>query len=244
MNIVIIGANSAIGTACARKYAADKHRLFIAARDQTQIDILAKDLRVRGARDVSSLTFDALDFDSIKELANSIIVMCSKIDILIITHGTLPDQNAIQDDGNEIVKAFFVNQISTILLASKLSVVFEKQRCGTIVIIGSVAGDKGRQSNYIYGAAKSALETFTQGLRNRLSDYEVKVLLIKPGFVDTPMTAGFDKGMLWVKPEKVAKDITRAIANNSYVCYTPWFWRYIMFIVRNIPETLFIRMKL
>jgi short-subunit dehydrogenase len=115
---------------------------------------------------------------------------------------------------------------------------------GAIAVIGSVAGDRGRASNYVYGTAKAGLAAFTQGLRQRLSKSNVQVLLIKPGFVDTPMTQEFKKGFLWASPDQVAKDICRAVEKRKNVLYTPWFWALIMLIIQHIPESIFKRLKL
>jgi short-subunit dehydrogenase len=111
-------------------------------------------------------------------------------------------------------------------------------------VISSVAGDRGRQSNYIYGSAKGALNIYLQGLRNRLHKANVQVLTIKPGFVDTPMTHEFKKGLLWVKPQTIAKDIVKGITHRRHEIYTPGFWRFIMLIIKLIPECLFKRLKL
>jgi short-subunit dehydrogenase len=121
---------------------------------------------------------------------------------------------------------------------------FEKQKHGVITVISSVAGDRGRQSNYIYGSAKAGLSVYLDGLRNRLYSAGVAVVTIKPGFVDTPMTAHLKKGFLFASPEKVARDILRAIEKRKCVVYTPWFWRWIMFVIKSIPETIFRKLKL
>jgi hypothetical protein len=121
---------------------------------------------------------------------------------------------------------------------------FENKKSGTIVVIGSVAGDRGRQSNYIYGTAKSMLSTFLQGLRNRLHPHGVQVITVKPGFVDTPMTASFKKGALWASADSIAAGIEKAIAKKSDVVYLPGFWRFIMLIICHIPEGIFKKLKL
>jgi short-subunit dehydrogenase len=131
-----------------------------------------------------------------------------------------------------------------IALATVLANRFEAQRSGSIAVISSVAGDRGRQSNYVYGAAKGAVTLLLQGLRNRLSKSGVQVLTIKPGFVDTPMTAEFKKGALWAKPDDIAHGIVSAIDRRRDVVYLPGFWRLIMLIIRHIPEPIFKRMSL
>jgi len=121
---------------------------------------------------------------------------------------------------------------------------FEAQRHGTLAVIGSVAGDRGRQSNYVYGTAKGALAIFLQGLRNRLHPAGVRVLTVKPGFVDTPMTASFKKGPLWAAPEAVAAAIVAAVERGRDVIYTPWFWWGIMTLIKLVPERVFKKLKL
>jgi decaprenylphospho-beta-D-erythro-pentofuranosid-2-ulose 2-reductase len=154
----------------------------------------------------------------------------------LIAHGTLPDQGACQASFDTARREFEVNALSVLSLLTLAANRFEQQRSGTIAVISSVAGERGRQSNYLYGAAKGAVSLFLQGLRNRLSKSGVQVVTILPGFVDTPMTADFPKGPLWAQPDAVARDIVRAIEGGRDVLYTPWFWRWIMLIIRTIPE--------
>ena len=136
------------------------------------------------------------------------------------------------------------NALSTISLLTIIANRFEANKDGTIAVISSVAGDRGRASNYVYGSAKACLNVYLQGLRHRLSGSGVNVLTVKPGFVDTPMTETFEKGPLWASPEQVAWDIRRAIARRRTVIYTPWFWRWIMLIIRLVPTPVFHRTKL
>jgi short-subunit dehydrogenase len=136
-----------------------------------------------------------------------------------------------------------VNAVSAMVVLNETAAFFEQQGHGQIVAIGSVAGDRGRATNAAYGAAKGAVEVFMSGLRQRLHNCGVQVLLVKPGFVDTPMTADFAKGPLWASPERVAKDIVRAMEKGRSVIYTPWYWRWIMLIIRHIPESIFVRLR-
>ena len=120
----------------------------------------------------------------------------------------------------------------------------EAQRRGTLAVIGSVAGDRGRRANYVYGSAKAGLGVFTQGLRHRLGSRGVSVVLVKPGLVDSPMTAGFAKGPLWAPPAQVARDMRRGIERGDAVVYTPWFWRWIMLAIRAMPDAIFKRLSI
>ena len=139
---------------------------------------------------------------------------------------------------------FAVNALSTISLLTYLANYFEENGQGTIAVISSVAGDRGRQSNYIYGSAKGAVTIFLQGLRNRMHKSGVHVITVKPGFVDTPMTAAFDKGFIWADPDQIAARIISAIKNKYDEVYAPWYWRVIMQVIRAIPERVFKRLNL
>ena len=166
------------------------------------------------------------------------------MDLALIAHGSLPDQARCSVSVDDTLEALRINGTSVISLLTCLTPVFEAQRSGTIAVISSVAGDRGRQSNYAYGAAKGMVSVFMQGLRNRLTPHGVHVLTIKPGLVDTPMTASFKKGFLWATPDRVGADIVRAIDRRKDVLYTPWFWRLVMLAICAVPETLFKRLKL
>ncbi len=163
---------------------------------------------------------------------------------MLIAHGTLPDQLACEQSVDVAVAEFNTNATSTISLMTLAANKLEAQHAGALAVISSVAGDRGRQSNYLYGAAKAAVSTFSSGLRQRLAKVGVAVVTIKPGFVDTPMTKDFRKGALWAKPEAVAAGIVHAIDRRSSVVYLPWFWSLIMLIIRHIPEPIFKRIKL
>ncbi|NLF25447.1 MAG: SDR family NAD(P)-dependent oxidoreductase, partial [Deltaproteobacteria bacterium] len=164
-------------------------------------------------------------------------------DTVLVAYGSLPDQQACQADYSSAEQAFKVNFLSVVSLLTFVANVFEAKRCGTIAVISSVAGDRGRQSNYIYGTAKGALSIFLQGLRNRLHAAGVTVVTIKPGFVNTPMTAGLAKGALFVGPEVIARGIFKAIDKSKDVVYLPWFWFLIMALIKAVPEFIFKRQR-
>lgn len=243
-NIVIIGATSAIAQATLRLYAEAQNNLYLLARNAEQLDIIAADANVRGAKEVHTATLDVNDFGSHEPILNTVFETFKTIDIVLIAHGTLPDQTACQKDVNLTINELSINAMSTISLLTLLANQFETQQHGSIAVITSVAGDRGRQSNYVYGAAKGMVSIFLQGLRNRLAPHSVQVLDIKPGFVDTPMTANFKKGALWAKPEQIAQSIVKAIRKKRNTLYTPFFWAGIMFIIRSVPEGIFKRLKL
>jgi hypothetical protein len=166
------------------------------------------------------------------------------IDIALIAHGTLPDQKACEASVELTLQEINTNGLSVIALATRVANRMEAQGSGSIAVISSVAGDRGRQSNYVYGAAKGLVTRFLQGLRNRLAKKGVQVLTIKPGFVDTPMTAAFKKGALWAQPDDVARGILAAIENGKNEVYLPGFWWLIMAIIRHIPEPIFKKLSL
>lgn len=243
-NILIIGATSAIAQATARRFAARGARLYLLARDLDRLQTLAADLHTRGAERVDYAEFEANDIDAHGAALDTAIDVLGGFDVALIAYGTLADQRACQASVALTLQELDTNAISVIALLTELANHCEAQRYGTLAVIGSVAGDRGRQSNYVYGAAKGALAIFLQGLRNRLHHSGVHVLTIKPGFVDTPMTAGFNKGVLWATPEQVARGIETAIVRRRNVVYVPGWWRAIMLVIRAIPEALFKRLKL
>ena len=161
------------------------------------------------------------------------------------TSPSLSDQGECEKSVAALRREFEVNALSTMALLTILANTFEARRTGTLAVISSVAGDRGRQSNYVYGAAKAAVTAFLSGLRQRLAKSNVDVLTIKPGFVDTPMTANIaNKGALWAKPDAVAAGIVRAIDKRRSVVYLPWFWALIMLVIKHIPEPIFKKLKL
>ena len=165
------------------------------------------------------------------------------IDILLIAYGTLGNQELAEQSVAEMLKEFNNNCTSVLSLLTLFANYFEQQKRGTIAVISSVAGDRGRQSNYVYGTAKAAVTAFLQGLRGRLAKSGVNVLTIKPGIIDTPMTANIKKGLLTANAKGVGEGIYKAIQQKKEVVYLPFFWRPIMLIVKSIPERVFKRLS-
>jgi len=205
---------------------------------------LVKDLKIRGAAAVHYNQLDVNHFEAHEETVNVAFDVLGKVDVVLIAYGILPDQKACEQDCNMALAELNTNAISVMSLLTSIANKLEVQKSGTIAVITSVAGDRGRQSNYVYGASKRMVSTFLQGLRNRLYRSGVNVLDIKPGFVDTPMTKQFDKGVLWANPSDIAKGIVASIDKNKHTVYLPRFWRLIMIVIRIMPEVLFKRMKL
>ncbi|MEM9315635.1 MAG: SDR family oxidoreductase [Pseudomonadota bacterium] len=243
-NVLIVGATSSIAAAIAKLFAGRGDTLYLIARNSERLEQTASDLRARGAAAVHTATADALDSQEQQRCVEEAVATLGNLDLVLIAYGTLPDQAECQSSTESTRKEFETNALSAILLLTYVADSFEKQGKGTIAVITSVAGDRGRQSNYVYGAAKGALSLFLQGLRNRLHESGVTVATIKPGFVDTPMTAEFAKGPLWASPDKVARTVVSGLDRGANVIYAPGFWRYIMLVIRLIPESVFKRLKL
>lgn len=242
--ILIVGANSAIAQACARRWAQRGDALFLAARGAPQLQSLVDDLKVRGVKQIGSRVFDANQLADHADLLADATQALGGLDTILIAHGTLPDQPRAQSDVAYALAEINTNGTSVVSLMGLAAEQFEKQGQGAIAVISSVAGDRGRQSNYVYGSAKALVSAFASGLRQRLTKKGVSVTTIKPGFVDTPMTASFKKGALWAQPDQVAKDIVQAVDKGATVVYTPGFWRVIMLIIKHIPEFVFIKLTL
>jgi decaprenylphospho-beta-D-erythro-pentofuranosid-2-ulose 2-reductase len=242
--VLIMGASSAIAEAAARRMAERGDALFLVARNAERLAAVADDLKLRGAAQVASATLDARRIEDYARLIDTARESLDGLDAALIAHGRLTDQGACEADPRLLVEEFEVNAVSAMALSLHLANHFAAQRHGVIAVISSVAGDRGRQSNYIYGAGKAALSAFLSGLGQKLHPKGVSVVTIKPGFVISPMTAAFKHGALWATPDAVARDIVRAMDRGTAVLYTPWFWRAIMAVIRAVPERVFRRMRL
>lgn len=237
--ILIIGATSAIAKQCARIWAARGDEFYLVARNEEQVQIIASDLKVRGATQVSEYCADLNDKDRYVELLDAAENTMNGIDTVLIAHGTLSNQKTCEQSVEETLSEIQTNALSTISLLTLIANRFEAKKSGTIAVISSVAGERGRASNYVYGSAKSMITTFTSGLRQRLHKSNVAVVTIKPGFVDTPMTSSFKKGFLWTKPALVATRIVKAIDLKKDEVYVPAFWFWILLLIKLIPTWLF-----
>jgi len=245
--VIIFGATSAIAENTARQLIAQGASLYCIGRNQQKLEAMLEDLKVRAGDNqrINGITADLTDNSQHEALIRAAEAFLGAVDGVLIAHGTLPDQQACQDDVAKMRQEIETNALSVVSLLTLLANRFEQQRRGVIGVISSVAGDRGRQSNYVYGAAKGMVSIFTQGLRNRLAKSNVDVVTIKPGFVDTPMTAELDtSGPLWAKPDRVAAGIIKAMQKGKGDVYLPWFWWGIMLIIKHIPEAIFKRMSL
>ncbi len=235
MNILILGATSAIARVTALEFAAQGHNLYLASRDSDELARITTDLSSRFPINVQYGQFDAEDFTAHAAFLLRVIAAMEKLDGVLLAFGDMKDAQPV-----EIINRNLTGAISILGYCSEY---FIAQKSGFIIGISSVAGDRGRRKNKIYGAAKAGLSTYLQALRNELFFHGIRVITIKPGFVDTPMTYGL-KGMFCVaKPEYVGKRIVASINKLSDIVYLPWFWRYIMLIIKWMPEWLFKRVR-
>ncbi|MBK0393755.1 SDR family oxidoreductase [Ramlibacter algicola] len=242
--ILVIGATSAIAEQCARLWAERGDALLLVGRNEERLAAMAGDLDVRGASKVATVVLDLNDFGKHQAVLDEADRVLGGTDVVLIAHGTLSDQKACERDVDLTMAEIRTNALSTIALLTLVANRLEAQRSGTIAVISSVAGDRGRASNYVYGSAKAMLTAFASGLRQRLHKSNVAVVTLKPGLVDTPMTAGFKKGPLWARPSAVAKKIVKAVDSANGEVYLPGFWRTVMLVIRSIPSPCFVRLKI
>lgn len=243
--ILIIGATSAIATACARLWAKQGAEFFLVGRNISKLEQVGADLNSRGAKAVTIHCMDSTDVAAHSVMVEACLEALLQIDVTLIAHGTLPDQAICEQDVNTALDEFSNNATSVIALLTRLANQYELQRCGALAVISSVAGERGRPSNYLYGAAKAAVSTFCEGLRARLFKVGVHVMTIKPGFVNTPMTQGLAlPAALVAEPEQVALRIVKGVERKVNVLYAPGFWALIMLVIRSIPQSVFKRLSL
>ena len=242
--VIILGATSAIAQSTVQLLSARGASLYLVGRNPERLEAAANEARSKGAARVHTEVLDLDDLAQHEALVDRAATALGGLDGALLAHGILGNQEAAQRSYAEAEKVLRTNFLSAVSLLTPLANRFEAQQAGTLVVISSVAGDRGRQSNYVYGASKGALSVFLQGLRNRLARSGVAVVTVKPGMVDTPMTAGMKKGPLFSTPEKVARGIIRAADARKDEVYLPGFWGPIMFAIRGIPERVFKRMKL
>jgi short-subunit dehydrogenase len=245
--VIIVGAGSAIAQALCHVLAARGCHLILVGRDAEELSATATDLRVRHQVSVSCERLDALDFEQHAAVVDRCCRQCTTGLLgVVLCYGFLPEPSGRGTEPAHLKEVIDTNFTSAAVLLERFAAHFAARRSGYLAAISSVAGERGRQSNYSYGAAKGALSLYLQGLRNRLFHLGVHVLTIKPGFVDTPMTRHRlnPRSVLVVTPERVARDIDKAIRRRRNVLYTPWFWRPIMLLIGLIPESLFKCMRL
>ncbi len=240
--VIVLGATSAIAEATARRLAAQGARIGLVARDPAKLEVIAADLKTRGAPQVAVRAWDLVKMPApgaLEQLAREM----GGADTVLIAYGLLGDQQEAENDDKAALRVLEVNFTSAVLWALEANRTLGAAcgRNGLVVGLSSVAGDRGRKSNFIYGAAKGGLALALQGMAHRSAlDGTPRAMAIKLGFVDSPMTAGFKKGgPLWATPDQAAEAIVEAMRRPRAVVYAPWFWRWVMLIIRLVPEPVF-----
>jgi decaprenylphospho-beta-D-erythro-pentofuranosid-2-ulose 2-reductase len=245
--IIILGALSAMAEAAAREWTRKKGtKLMLAGRDSSRLESLAADLKLRGA-ETQTYVADLVTIDT-DSAFREMVERLGGVDTVLVAYGVLGDQSKAETDAAEAQRLLATNFTSAAGWCLAAANALEKQGHGCLIVIGSVAGDRGRQSNSVYGAAKGGLGVLVQGIAHRLARTKARAVLVKPGFVDTPMTEHIErKGLLWAKPNSLGKVIVRiseAPSRSPSVVYAPGFWRWIMLIIRNLPASLLHRTRL
>jgi decaprenylphospho-beta-D-erythro-pentofuranosid-2-ulose 2-reductase len=242
--VVILGATSGIAIEVERQLARRGCELLLIARSPERLATLQSDLLVRGAKNVVVLAADLASIHQHAEIFNFVCQSLPGFDTLLLAYGSMRDQKDSESFVDILLEELNVNYVSATAILTLFAAGLEQRRTGCIAAITSVAGDRGRRSNYVYGSAKGALSLFLQGLRSRLHPAGVKVITIKPGPVQTPMTDHLANASRFAEPELVARDIVRALERRSPdVLYTPKIWRYVMSAVEHVPETIFKRLS-
>jgi len=239
---IIVGATSAIARAFARTCAARGAELLLLGRDMPELKRIATDCELRGAPSAKAVAFDARKPEKFEAIIDDAALSSGTLNAAVFV-GSMPEQSAIDADPSLIDGTIQDSFTGPARLLQLLAPVLEERGSGTIIGVGSVAGDRGRIGNYVYGAAKAGFATYLSGLRNRLGRAGAHVVTVKPGFVDTAMTWGIEGMFLVASPEDIAKSLMKAADKKKNVIYTPFFWRYIMLIIRNIPEFIFKKMS-
>lgn len=243
--VIVLGATSSIGQAFARAAAGRGKDVVLCARDEAEADRSARDLRLRFGVDAAALGFEAakdaadpLFFERLKERCGG------AFEGVFLAYGAMEDEPAARSDADAVARTFDTNLVSPAQLLERVARSLEAAGRGWICAVTSVAGDRGRASNYVYGASKAGLQTLLSGLRARLARSGVRVVDVRPGFVDTPLTWGRPGVFLAAPPSRVARDAMRAIDRDRAVVYTPFFWRAIMTVIRWLPDPIFKRLSL
>lgn len=244
MKIIILGATSAIAEATARLYAGEGAELLLVARQPERLAAIAADLRLRGAARVETATRDLADTDCVADAFAGFGAMLGGVDHVLLAYGVLGDQKTLGRDPAAAQASLAVNFTSAAVWVLVAAEAIERQGRGSLVVLGSVAGDRGRRANFVYGAAKAGLAALVEGIAHRFAGSGPRAVIVKPGPVITPMTEGFAnrKGLMWSTPEAVAAIVRRAADRGGPVVYAPWFWRWIMLAIRFLPAAVFNRL--
>ena len=242
--IIILGATSGIALEVQRQLALEGRELLLVGRSPQRLAEIRADLLARGARQVSTYSADLASIQQHAAVFEFVRHTFPDFDTVLLAYGSMHDQKDSETSVDTLLEELQVNFVSATAILTLFAADLERRRTGCLAAITSVAGDRGRRSNYVYGSSKGALSLFLQGLRSRLHPAGVRVITIKPGPVQTPMTDHLPNSSRFADPEQVARDIVRALERRSPdVLYTPKFWRYVMTVVQQIPESIFKRLS-
>jgi decaprenylphospho-beta-D-erythro-pentofuranosid-2-ulose 2-reductase len=240
--VIILGATSDIGTAIAKKFASEKYDVQLAARNEEQLRPLQSDLQIRYGIQSSVHSFDAEKYGTHQSFYNS---LSPKPDVTVYVVGYMNDNEKTINDWNESFRTINANYTVAVSILNIIAVDYALRGYGAIAGISSVAGNRGRQSNYIYGSAKAAFTAYLSGLRNKLYHSKVHVLTVLPGFVNTKMTEHLNlPKLLTAQPAEVAEAVFKGVQKKKNIIYVKWFWKWIMKIITSIPEGMFKKKKL
>ena len=242
--IVVFGATSTIATEILKLYTAHKYAMFLVGRDESKLEALGKLMSDLGAPSVQTYSMDFSNFENVEGVVEGIFESLSRVDVVLIAHGTLPDNRIAAGNAVESWHEIKVNVISTISILNEVANRIERKGEGTIAVITSVAGDRLRASNYFYGSMKKMISVYLDSLRMRFRNSAINVVNLKLGPEDTPMTQRFEKGMFWSKPEDVAGAIFKSINYGSGEKYIPRYWKWIMIFIKLIPNPIFKRLRI
>ena len=243
--VILLGALSAIGEATARLYAGEGARFLLVGRNAERLESVGADLEARGAERCLCWPIDLAETGDPFQTFQKMVDALGGVDYVLVFYGVLGNHEQAERElaeARSIIRTNFSSVAEWCLAAASH---LEAQGHGALLVASSVAGDRGRRSNYVYGASKGALTLLVQGIAHRLAPSGARAVAMKLGYVDTPMTDGFRKGgLLWASPEQAASAVRRAAEGHRSIVYAPWFWRWIMLIIRNVPTWLFHRTKL
>ncbi len=245
MNVLIIGASSGVGKEVAHIFSQKGHNVICSSRDERELESLVSDLTIRYGNKAYAVPVDLTDLSLIKNYLIDIYGIFQSIDYVIVTAATMPGNEMEYYDEEGLIRTTMTNYTGIAYILNEISRRMVVDSCsGIIICLSSVAGERGRQSNFIYGASKSALNTYLQGLRGKLYKYDIQVTTVLPGYIDTLMSYGKVAGSLAVSPQYASKKIYSLTEKRKDVVYIPHFWWLIMRIVKSIPEVIFKRLNL
>ncbi len=248
-NIVVIGATSAIAVGVMHAYASVGSRFFLIARNEQKVLAIASELRKAGAAECAVYVADLRQRDVHAHIVERSMEHLGFVDLVFVAHGVYPPRERAIEDVDVMLDSFMTNGVSVLSIVHRFALALREQEGRQIhnprpciAVLSSVAGDRGRYNNFTYGSAKAAITAYTSGLRAEMTAHGVHVLTVKPGPVATPMTVHQNMPLM-ANVEDVVPDIVNGIEGERAVVYTPWYWKWIMMVIKALPESLFMRLR-